>query len=273
MELVPDREGAPFRLRENVFKKLIDRVRVRKRNLIVSSEDLFFLDRTEIARLAEAMHALADRITVIAYLRRQDEMALSQWAQGAKTIQSCTLFGGEASPLSTLTPDKRNYLDYAARLDDWQAEFPDAEFVTRIYDRGHFPDGNVVQDFLDILGLKVEGDKAPRDINAAFGTTKNQFLYWLRAQGLTQPEIRAVIERNVIEEKADRLLPSRAEAEAFMANFAESNARLADRLGVAQAFSSDFSTYPERAEFGPLDADYKLETLMRLTLSLREGLR
>lgn len=266
-------EGGSFRLDQAVLQSLVQRIQSRRRHLIVSAEDLFFLDPPEIARFSAEMHKLASDITIVSYLRRQDQMALSQWAQGARTIQSAAVFGSEAGQLRPLTAQMRSYLDYAGRLDQWRAAFPQARFITRIYDRQAFAGGDVVRDFLLALGLDVEGVEEPLEVNSAFGTRTVQFYYWLRAQGLSQAEIWAISERQLVEVTQDRALPSRAEATAFLAAFDASNARLAAMLGTGRAFDVDISAYPEVSSFGPLDPEFKLRNLMGLTLALRDGLR
>lgn len=266
--LRPTAQGAEFFLREEVFQAFLKRLKIRQRHLIASAEDLFFLEPAEIARFAEAVQPLAEDITIISYLRRQDLMALSHWAQGAKTIQSASVFGCEAGQLRPLTGQMRSYLDYAGRLAAWRAAFPAARFVTRIYERRNFPGGDVVQDFLKILGLTVEGVELPRDINAAYGTTTCQFIYWLRAQGFEQPAIRAIVERQMLEPTTDRALPSRAEVEAFLAPFAESNRRLAAELGVEHAFDLDLSDYPQEPSFQPLKPEAAADQLLALTREL-----
>ncbi len=266
-------EGPSFQLSEPVLQNLVQRIQSRRRHLIVSAEDLFFLDPPEIARFAGQMHKLASDITIVSYLRRQDQMALSQWAQGGQTIQSAAVFGCEESQLRPLTPQMCAYLDYAARLDQWRAEFPQAKFITRIYDRKAFAGGDVVGDFVSALGISVEGIGVPLDENVAFGASTVQFLYWLRARGFTQPEIGAIVERRVIEVTRDQAMPSRTDAEAFLSSFAVSNARLAAMLQVDGPFDADMSAYPAESSFRSLDPEFKLRNMLALTLSLRDGLR
>lgn len=240
--------------------------------MIVSAEDFFWLEPPELYQLARGLEPIAPEITIVAYLRRQDRMALSQWAQGGQTIQSAAVFGCQTSPLRPLTPQMQDYLDYDARLSQWQAAFPQARIVTRVYDRALFPNGDVVQDFMSLLGLPMPDVEVPKDVNAAFGSTTVQFYYWLRAQGFHQGEIRAIIQRDVIEDTRLRTLPARADVAAFLAQFDDANRRLAARLGVDQAFDPDLSEYPEVATFAPLSDEFKLRNLMALTLSLRQGL-
>ena len=269
----PTEEGGHFRLDEPVLQALVQRIRSRKRHLILSAEDLFFLEPPEIAQFAGKMQDLASDITIICYLRRQDRMALSQWAQGGQTIQSAAVFGSEDSPLRPLTAQMRSYLDYAGRLEQWRAAFPHAQIITRVYDRNLFPGGDVVRDFMAALGLSVQGIDVPLDVNSAFGTRAVQFYYWLRAQGFRQSEISEVIGRGVVEVTEDRAMPSRAEAAAFLETFADSNRRLAAMIGVPQAFDAEMTDYPEVSTYRPLDPEFKLRNLMALTQSLRGGLK
>jgi hypothetical protein len=167
----------------------------------------------------------------------------------------------------------RAYLDYDARMNQWQDAFPNAKVVIRIYDRNQLPGGDVVSDFLQVLGLPAPDVAWAKDINAALGSTTVQFIYWLRAQGFQQPEIRAILQRHVVEETSDRALPSQSQVAAFLSEFEDCNRRLANRLAVEQVFDMDMSDYLVEASFRPLDPEFKLRNLMTLALSMRDNLK
>lgn len=264
VEVRPVPGGADFRLRPGVFKTLLGRIDGGFRHVIVSSEDLFFLEKTDIDGVAREMQSRFSEITVIAYVRRQDLMAQSHWAQGAKTIQSALVFADIDHPLPKISAHVRKYLDYAARLELWQAALPAAKMIVRVYDRELFPNRDVVADFIATTGLNLKSDDSNSDVNAAFGATTVRFIYMLRAAGVGQPQIRSMLRDRRLQVTEDKLLPTRAEAQAYVAEFAASNRRLGAMMGQDQPFSTDFSRYAETVSIAPVDPEYVRSSLLTL---------
>ena len=140
--------GARISLGPLVMKRMLQLMDSGQPNVIFSAEDLWFMDEANIAAFSEAMAERFCKVTVIAYVRRQDLMAISHWLQGGKTVQSALIFGGQDGPLKNINAGMLRYLDYASVLQAWQAALPQADLVVRVYDRELFPNGNVVADFL-----------------------------------------------------------------------------------------------------------------------------
>ena len=233
-------------------------------DVILSSEDLFFLNAEGIADFAPALRQRFDDITVVAYLRRQDKMALSQWLQGGRTIQSAMVFGGSLPPFDNMGAEAMVYLDYATKIEAWEAAFPGARMVLRPYDRALFLNGNVIEDFLALAGIEMEVESRLPDFNRALGSNTVRLVYMLREAGIGQRHIAAGFAKEVFRDKGVQVQPSAAEARAFLERFTESNARLAARMGMDQVFDDDMSAYPPEASFPPLDPDYVQSTLLRL---------
>ncbi|KAA8610011.1 hypothetical protein [Salipiger aestuarii] len=234
-------------------------------NVILSAEDLFFLEAPEIAQFAERIGARFDAVTICAWLRRQDELAVSQKAQGAKTVQSALVFGTGPGVLPDLTPQVRGYLDFATRLEDWQRAFGGAELIVRQYHRPSLAGGDIVTDFFSVLGMKIRGDNA--DINATMGANEVRLLLTLREAGLKQGDIARIRDNKWIAQSPGAPRVARAEAERFYAAFDESNRRLAAVVGAPFAFHGDFSKYPETVEDTGYEA-YEREMLLSLIAEL-----
>lgn len=260
-------EGAAFSLLPEVFARLLAQIDAGTGNVILSIEDLFFLDSANIAIFTSAMTKRFAAIRVITYLRRQDQMAMSHWAQGAKTIQSALIFGKQDYPLPALTPAVRDYLDYAALIERWKRALPDASFVLRLYDRDQFENRDVIADFLVASGIDIPATHAISDVNASMGASSVRLLYLLRNAGLGQKQIRRLVNGNEVPQTKDKVYPSRAEAEAFVAAFAESNQRLAEMAGRETFFAQDFSAYPETAEMPPLDPAFVQDSLLKFLVN------
>lgn len=89
-------------------------------------------------------------IIVIIYLRRQDKWLEAAYSQHVK--------GGYYTDFKSFTANslKRNDLYYWDILNRWRKAFPEAKIVPRIYDRKLFPNGNVIIDFMSVLGIKIQ---------------------------------------------------------------------------------------------------------------------
>lgn len=258
-------DGVTFHPGDQGMARLEERLREAEGDVVLSAEDLFFLEAPEIARFAKRIAPLFDEVTLCAWLRRQDELAVSQKAQGARTVQSALLFGTGPGALPELTPGVRAYLDFATWLEHWQRSFGGAPLIVREYHRPALKDGDIVSDFFSVLGMKVHSDNA--EVNTTLGANEVRLLLKLRAGGLKQGDIARILENDWIEPSPGAPKPARADAERFLAAFAESNRRLEAVIGAPFAFHEDFSKYPEEEPDTGYDA-YERDMLLSLVLRL-----
>lgn len=257
--------GPVFRLKPPALKKMLAQIDGGSDDLILSSEELFFLEPPTIHDFAKALAGRFDRVHLVAYLRRQDRMAISHWQQAARTQQSAVLFGNSAGPLIDLPEPALDYLDYATRLEHWITAFAPGQVTCRIYDRQLLAGGDAVTDFLQVAGLSPLTDKMPGwGMNDALGTETIFFMHELRESGVTQPEIDRILRAKILPEGTSGGLPARAEAEGFMARFAERNARLAEVVGEPVSFSDDFSDYPETAHLPRFTEAQRADVMARM---------
>lgn len=260
-------DGVSFWIKEDVRAHLEQSLSTPEGNVILSSEDLFFLEEDEIQKLGQMIDPLFDEIEICVYLRRQDELAVSQKSQGAKTVQSALMFGCDEGALPVLTPSVRGYLDFAQKLSLWKQAFPKARLSVREYLRKALKKGDIVSDFFSLIGCNLASDGA--DINASMGGNEVRLLLALRAQGLRQSEIQRIREYNWIEFTDTPFKPTREEAIAFLQEFDASNRQLPQVIGRAFAFHQDFSKYPETAPDTHYE-EYERQNLYKLVVRLME---
>ncbi|MEO0372166.1 MAG: hypothetical protein AAF231_11970 [Pseudomonadota bacterium] len=95
---------------------------------------------------------------IIAYFRRQDRYLESNYKQKMKT--------------GKVAPGFDNYLakfgmaqgEYGRIVKTWEDAFPDADFLFRRFEPARFPKGDVIRDFMGLLGLDIDtDDKLPSD--------------------------------------------------------------------------------------------------------------
>jgi len=124
--------------------------------VIASSENFsFFFERSAIAALKGALQRHFDDIRIVSYLRRQDRHAVSHHQEGAKANRRAEgdLWGHALNALPTPSSRQALYLDYDRRLGLWADEFGDDRLTLRVYDRALMKDGDIVADFLALVGL------------------------------------------------------------------------------------------------------------------------
>lgn len=256
-----------FRIPDEKMQWLIAALSSHTSNTILSCEDLFFLGEDEIKNFAKHVEPLFDAVEICVYLRRQDELAISQKSQGAKTIQSALVFGLEPGALPVLTKPVQEYLDFATKIETWKQAFKNATVIAREYNRPQLASGDIVTDFFNNLDIKIKSDGAK--INTSLSANEVQLLLSLRAQGLTQADIARIGQEDWINTHTAGANPTQAQAREFLDFFAESNKNLEKVVGHPFQFHDDFSKYPEQ----PIETDYakyERENLLQLVAKLAD---
>lgn len=216
--------------------------------VVASSENLSFLfDKTAIADLAAALRPHFDDIRIVCYLRRQDRHAVSHHQEGAKPHRRAegALWGHAPTALPEYSTAHDLYLDYNQRLGMWADVFGDAAMIIRIYDRDLLKKRDIFPDFLDILDLDITGLQPVGDRNISLGAAQTKAGHLMNSLEVRAASADIVLAR--IEDEG-RLLPSQAEARAYLDRYIHSNRLLNQRFQISAApdlFNDDFSDYPE----------------------------
>lgn len=141
---------------EQCFEKVADYLREYP-NLILSEEMIWLNSKMDaIERIKKTADENGFAIKLIVYLRRQDMFLSSRWAQDVKGNYNERAAWKWEELLARA--DETLILDYYARLEEFAAVVGRENIVVRVYERERFPEGNIVLDFLDVLGLKMEQD-------------------------------------------------------------------------------------------------------------------
>lgn len=149
---------------------------------LVSSEHIWPLREDELRRLAGRLRSVAEDVRFLLYVRAQEEMWGSLFAQEAKFLR----IGAE-------TPRWGGYhylggdivdrgLFYASCLDHFRAALGEGVVDARVYARGAFAGGDVIRDFLAHIGVtSEEGLRFDRfDRNPSLGWKAVSFSMWAR---------------------------------------------------------------------------------------------
>jgi len=141
--------------------------------LVFSNEHLSsrLLDKEDLKSLKQLLEGFATHIKIVVYLRRQDEFLLSTYSTSVKSGLTET-FSLPKSPESV----SQRY-DYLRLLDRWSEVFGRENIITRIYDTNKLYNNDVIQDFLKVIGLKLEaGHEIPRRKNSSLDISCGEYL-------------------------------------------------------------------------------------------------
>jgi len=181
----------------------------------------------EVELLWRMLQSLTKDIRVIVYLRRQDEFLCSTYSTDVKS----GFTGSMKLPSAELREQRYNYYPL---LERWDSVVGRANLICRIYDRAALKDGDVVADFLQLLGLDYEENyRRPERVNESLDVNALEFL---RLFNQIIPRFKNekpnVLRGNIVKllqmasDGPAAALPDEELAE-FMRHFRESNTRVA----------------------------------------------
>lgn len=214
--------------------------------LLLSCEQLSKLpDEQSVVRLTEWLSCVVSQVTALVYVRRQDSFLVSLYSQALKS--------GRTAPLDV--PDEvvagaGSKFDYWSLVSRWANVLGPDRVVVRVFERDALVGGDVVKDYLDVVGMHPEVDLAmPSRRNPRLDATGAEFLRLLnhhipsRSHG--RDALRGDVSPTVTRAAQDGppLAMDPAEGRAFVARFAAGNSKVARRyLGRpdGRLFSDEF---------------------------------
>jgi hypothetical protein len=234
--------------------------------LVISSELISsrLHSTTEVARLCDWIGRHVDRLQVVVYLRRQDDLAVSRFSTALRNGHAG--FDGIWSDLSgnsflvlppgRIVSDELEFFNHQRILDRFLAQ-GNVDLLVRTYDpRG--PSFDVVADFRTLLGLSPgiaggSGDFANPALSVAAQyvigeLNRDNRVSW--PSGARNEPYRALLLRVEAELQGGptRSVP-KAEAEAFLERFKASNAIVEQRWFPNGMFRSGFSQWPDNVDY------------------------
>lgn len=228
-----------------------------KATAIASDEGMFWLnDPADIGTLRDIVVPRFGTVKILCYLRRQDLLASSHRRQVIGNKPASRFYGVNDTPLPLYQPHFQSYFDYAAKLQLWADAFGKENVTVVPFETTSLRDGDVVADFAHRTGAKfasAEWKNTSFDGNATYLGLK------LSGLGLKDARIDRILDRV---EGTSPFLPTKDEARAFLAHFADANERLARDWGLE--FDMSFERYPESADhrWSNADVDAMLNALL-----------
>ncbi len=239
------RLSARHRIEGRIRKGFADQLAALPGNVIVSAETLSWVfSESNIRVFQRSLARHFDNIRIVAYLRRQDRQALSQYQQASRpdAFVAAYFYHGSNRALPPFRDNQRSYLDYAERLGRWSDAFGHAALSIRCFEKARLHGGDAVDDFATISGLQLP--HRPERLNESLGYERTKVGHLYNAQQLS-PEVWQKLAPYL--DNSGRLLPARAEAETFYSHFEDSNRRLAERFSgdiEGTFFDESFTDYP-----------------------------
>ncbi|MEI9930863.1 MAG: hypothetical protein WDM89_10015 [Rhizomicrobium sp.] len=127
------------------------------------------LEDSEVAWLKDWLSPLFDEITIVLYIRRQDDYLLSTYSTSIKTGATHAL----RMPNERSMQMRYNHWDLLSR---WVRVFGREHIVCRKFERAALKSGDIVDDFLDICGIDPAGYSRPQDANESLDAESLEFL-------------------------------------------------------------------------------------------------
>jgi len=283
--------GQNYTIKEQVLSRMVKAIEGSDRNIILSSEELFFLDQGDIEKFCNIIRPFFSKIVLVAYLRRQDRMMIAHWEQGAKTEQSANLFLSTDHPFKCLTPNAYRYLDYADRLSLWKTHLKPSQTVIRNYVLADLHQKDSVSDFLKTTGLNLSYKRRKKNLNRGLSSESVRFIYELRRSGYTRKNLNSLLKSKALPSGTLRASVGRGDVEAFLEKFAGSNRNLAimaDQPGslrggafirklfpltTPQNFfrTDDIASLPNNSEFPEYSIEQKYKALVEFHAQVKPG--
>ncbi len=238
-----------------------------------SDEGFFWINEPETVHLlAEMLKERFASVGIVCYLRRQDRLAVSHRKQVlGDRLPASRFYGIDTGPLPTYRDHLHSYFDYATKLSTiWASAFGRENIQVIPYERSALEGGDVVEDFAHRSGARFSLKKPMRSNIALDG---DKVLVGMKLAELNVPKpLRDKIMDTL--PGTGRYLPTRADAQAFLANFADNNERLAQDWtwkGEPFRFDDSFDMYPETtdAQWGNSDVERILDAVLRAKLAAK----
>lgn len=227
--------------------------------LLISSEHLH--SRIEspdsVARIADFLREVADAITIVAVIRPQIAMAISvfnlQLRMGSTNTRIVPIFD-DATGWDSVLGLRRSYFDLHAMLQRYELAFGRANVSAHLHGDGANFDSSAL--IFAAAGAALPADWETIRENSSVARAAQELLLFLnRHQHLIAAEaradLRARIDRVLIRRFQGRgLLPARAEAAAFMQQFAAGNEAIRQSYFPDRPtlFALDETRFPEASE-------------------------
>ncbi|OUS19675.1 hypothetical protein A9Q95_15620 [Rhodobacterales bacterium 59_46_T64] len=218
------------------------RTGARGKDLILSSEKLHLLSTPDLQDFFTTVASVFDgfAITVVVYLRRQDDAINSLYSQLVK-------YGTLTASSKQFFDRRKHAFDYEHYLEVISGNVPeDTELMVRVYDRSQLRDGDIVEDFAHLVGITGKLKRGQKDANHSLEKSVFKIKRAMNSELQGAPPdllqsmagILADASKNMNNGKPDTNVLSDLERSLIMEFYAESNARISEKYLGGETFSN-----------------------------------
>jgi len=202
-------------------------------------------DPASVERLKVFLGKFFDEFKLVYYARRQDQMLASMHSTAVKG-------GWTTNPhaLSVYESKGHYYFDHLAVCDLWSEQFGRDKLICRVYEREKLMCGDVVDDFLDVVGLGKWAGRTHVAANESLSfETISALLYLNASVDKDNRELRRKIVARGRKRNGPRIsMLTKAEAREFYGRFRDGNAQFFSKYvdkDLSIGFSDNFSGFPD----------------------------
>ena len=259
---------------QNVWNGLSKQIDENVDSVLFSNETFSSLSDSEVSVLASFIKERFDEIQIIVYLRRQPEIMVSYYG---------TMIEVACRPLTfndiLAASDDEVFWNYEALLTRWANVFGKQNVTPRIFDRNHFINNDLIDDFFHTAGISMTNLIRIENANHSMDQYSTEFLRMFRKyvpfaddsgkNNVFDNRLIATILRKHYKGSASCII-SRATAESICERYKESNAAVSrEWFGGQNIFNDDCSRYPEMVSDNDLTLDKSIEIASILWRELR----
>jgi hypothetical protein len=127
------------------------------------------LEDEEVQWLKDQLAPFFDKIYIVVYIRRQDDYLLSTYSTAVKSGATYGL---------RLPPDRaiQHRYDHWDLLERWARVFGRDAVICRKFERAELKNGDIVDDFLQVVGIDGAPYERPEDVNESLDAESLEFL-------------------------------------------------------------------------------------------------
>jgi hypothetical protein len=235
-----------------------------KQTLVISSEHFHSRLKSvrEVQVLFDLLEPYASKVTVLVYLRRQDQVAVSLFSTRCKEQNASMQILPDASP------NVDSYYDYFALLQRWSAVFgADAINLQRFEQLGR-GEKALVKSFCRASGLPEQLKyRYPERANSRLSGQAQVGLIWFNRTFPVQTGYHRWLKKRLLTclqviFDGPQLLPTKSQAQEFYQRYHQANLQVSECYLDGEAlFSGDFSSYPVTP-----DLDFDCEQVRQIVL-------
>ena len=232
--------------------QIIEKLETCKEDLVILSSEWLYVRADE--KILKKINKLSSKfeIKIIIYLRRQDELVVSDYQEIIKNLDSKIIFNVDDYALNYSKLYSKwflNITNYYEICNFWSNFFSKENIIIRIFSKDQLKDGCVVKDFASIVNVPI---KKSQIINRNQGIGKIAMNLAIRLKKLN---VKKQLARKIVfnAPKSEPALPERDTIKQFYQQFIELNQKLKKEFNIQSQynsiFSSDFSKYPKKETY------------------------